>query len=138
MNVLETDWWTMVVPPDWWAEHEDDSILVGDRDGVGCLEFSTLHKDQGTFDVAAAQAIAESEAEQRLDWQRVTVGEFKGVESAWIDAGDAVAIREWYLVNDALLLFITYSCDEENGGMDDAAVNELLDTLMAVDAQGTS
>jgi len=32
--------------------------------------------------------------------------------------------------NGTLLLFITYSCDEENGGMDDAAVDEILDTLM--------
>jgi hypothetical protein len=29
----------------------------------------------------------------------------------------------------AMLLFITYSCEEENRGMDDAAVDEILDTL---------
>ena len=39
-------------------------------------------------------------------------------------------MREWYVSCGALLLFITYSCDEENGGMDDAAVDEILDTLM--------
>jgi hypothetical protein len=31
-----------------------------------------------------------------------------------------------------MLLFITYSCDLDNRGMDDAAVDELLDTLMRV------
>ncbi len=41
-------------------------------------------------------------------------------------------MREWYVFNGALLLFITYSCDEENRGMDDAAVDELLDTLMVI------
>ena len=40
---------TVAVPPEWWAEAEDDSILVGDRDGVGCIEISTLHKDIGEF-----------------------------------------------------------------------------------------
>jgi hypothetical protein len=40
------------------------------------------------------------------------------------------AIREWYVAHGALMLFITYSCDEDNAGMDDAAVDELLDTLM--------
>ena len=50
------------------------------------------------------------------------------------DAGDYTvedaAIREWYVADGAMLLFITYSCDLDNRGMDDAAVDELLDTLM--------
>jgi hypothetical protein len=45
---------------------------------------------------------------------------------------EASAIREWYLMHGATLLYITYSCDEENAGMDDAAVDELLDTLALV------
>jgi hypothetical protein len=31
-----------------------------------------------------------------------------------------------------LLLYITYSCDLDNAGMDDAAVDEILDTLRMV------
>ena len=31
MNVLETEWWTMAIPPEWWADTQEDSILVGDR-----------------------------------------------------------------------------------------------------------
>jgi hypothetical protein len=31
-----------------------------------------------------------------------------------------------------MLLFVTYSCEEENQGMDDAAVDEILDTLMVI------
>ncbi|MFT4822899.1 MAG: hypothetical protein ACJAUG_000730 [Halioglobus sp.] len=132
MNVLETEWWTMAVPPEWWAEAEDDSILVGDRDDVGCIEFSTLHKESGQFDRAELESIARAEAEHDLSWEFVELGEFSGVYSAFKD--DGAAIREWYLANGALLLFITYSCDEDNGGMDDSAVDELLDTLMVVEA----
>ena len=43
MNVLETERWTQLVPNEWWAESEEDTILVGDRDDVGCIEISTLH-----------------------------------------------------------------------------------------------
>ncbi|MFK8047873.1 MAG: hypothetical protein AB8B81_05510 [Halioglobus sp.] len=131
MNVLETEWWTMAVPPEWWAEAEEDSILVGDRDDVGCIEFSTLHKEAGEFSQAELEAIARAEAEQELSWDSVKLGEFFGVRSAFRD--DGAAIREWYVANGSVLLFITYSCDEDNAGMDDSAVDELLGTLMVVD-----
>jgi hypothetical protein len=130
MNVLETEWWTLALPPEWWAEAEEDTILVGDRDDVGCLEFSSLHKEEGEFSAAEILAIAEAESEQELKWAEVSPGEFGGVSSAFVE--EDTAIREWYVANGALLLFITYSCEAENGGMDDAAVDEILNTLMAV------
>ena len=133
MNILETDWWSMALPPEWWAELEDESVLVGDRDDVGCLEFTTVHKESGQFDSAEIQGIAESESEQAQDWKPVTLGDFNGIVSAFIEEG--AGIREWYIANGALLLFISYSCDEDNRGMDDAAVNEILDTLVVVEPQ---
>ena len=131
MNVLETEWWSLAVPPEWWADSEEDSILIGDRDDVGCIEISTLHKEEGEFDPQAVQAIAQAESEQSLDWQRTRAGEFAGVVSSYVVEG--VAIREWYVANGSMLLFITYSCAEENRAMDDAAVDELLDTLMVAE-----
>ena len=128
MNVLETEWWTLALPPEWWADSEEDSILVGDRDDVGCIEISTLHKEEGDFDQGSVTAIAQEESEQVLQWQPATLGEFSGVSSRYVE--EDAAVREWYVSNGALLLFITYSCDKENGGMDDAAVDEILDTLM--------
>jgi hypothetical protein len=131
MNVLETEWWTMALPPEWWAETEEDSILVGDRDDVGCIEITTLHKEQGEFDLAEASEIARSESSQSLDWNKVSLGYFEGITSQFVEEG--AAIREWYVVHRGLMLFITYSCDEDNRGMDDAAVDELLDTLALVE-----
>ena len=128
MNVLETEWWTLAIPPEWWADSEEDSILVGDRDDVGCIEISTLHKEEGEFDQQSVQAIAHSESEQPLKWRPLGLGDFSGVGGDYVEEGTAV--REWYVANGAVLLFITYSCEAENGGMDDAAVDELLDTLM--------
>ena len=127
MNVLETEWWTLAVPPEWWADTEEDSILVGDRDDVGCIEISTLHKEQGVFDIDEVAAIARSETDTVNEWGQATLGDFSGFHASYIEEG--VAIREWYIAHGAMLLFITYSCDEDNSGMDDAAVDELLDTL---------
>ena len=127
-NVLETEWWNLAVPPEWWAESEDESILIGDHDGVGCIEISTLHKEQGEFSAEEVARIARDEAEQQLQWEALSLGEFRGVRAAYLEEG--VAIREWYVASGAMLLFITYSCEEENRGMDDAAVDEILDTLL--------
>ncbi len=130
MNVLETEWWTLALPPEWWAQSEEESILIGDQDDVGCIEISTLHKEEGVFDQETVCSIAQAESEQPLDWRALALGEFAGVSSSYVQ--EETAVREWYVANGALLLFITYSCAEENRGMDDAAVDELLDTLMAL------
>ena len=132
MNVLETEWWTLAIPPEWWADSEEDSILVGDRDDVGCIEISTLQKEEGSFDQQSLRDIAESESEQPQAWRSVVLGDFSGLVADYVDEGDAV--REWYVSSGSMLLFITYSCDEENRGMDDAAVDQLLDTLMLLPA----
>ena len=128
MNVLETEWWSLALPPEWWAEPEEESIVIGDRDSVGCIEITTLHREQGEFDSGAVREVASSQSGAEADWRAATLGEFTGVTADYLE--DGVAIREWYLANGPLLLFVTYSCDEENRGMDDAAVEELLDTLI--------
>ncbi len=130
MNVLETEWWTLLVPPEWWAEAEEDSILVGDVDDVGCIEISTLHKKTGEFSEAELRAIAEEESPAGVQWQVVTCGDLAGLQASFVE--EDAAIREWYLASGGLMLFITYSCDEDNRGMDDAAVDEILDTLHLV------
>ncbi len=129
MNILETEWWTLALPPEWWAEAEDESILVGDRDGVGCIEISTLHKESGEFSREEVDTIAREEG-AAADWQPVTLGDFNGCLAAGLE--EDTALREWYVAAGPLLLYITYSCDADNGGMDDAAVDELLDTLSVV------
>ncbi len=126
-SVLETEWWSLAVPPEWWAEHEEDTILVGDHDGVGCLEFSTLFKDSGEFDAAAVLELAREESGAAMDWRELRIGDFSGVTGQCREEG--AAIREWYVYSGAMLIYITYSCEEENSGMDDAAIDEILDTL---------
>ena len=127
-NVLETEWWNLAVPPEWWAESEEESILIGDHDDVGCIEISTLHKEEGEFSSDEIARIAREEAEQKLQWETLSLGDFRGVRASYLEEG--AAIREWYIASGSMLLFITYSCEEENRGMDDAAVDEILDTLL--------
>jgi len=128
VNVLETEWWTLALPPEWWAEAEGDSILVGDRDEVGRIEISTLKRYTGEFSDSDIEAVAKEDAAAGAQFAAATLGDFAGLSSAYEE--DGVAVREWCVASGRTLLFITYSCDLENSGMDDAAVDELLDTLL--------
>jgi len=132
VNVLETEWWTMALPPEWWAEAEGDSILVGDRDHVGCIEISTLKRESGDFSDTEVERIAREDAADDALFAPATLGDFAGFTGNYEE--DGTAVREWCVANGGLLLFITYSCDSDNRGMDDAAVDELLDTLLLVPA----
>lgn len=131
MNVLETEWWSMALPPEWWADSDEESILIGDRDEVGTIEISTLHKSEGAFEREDVLAIAREESGQQIDWAGVRLGDFSGVTAD--SEEDEAALREWFVASGSLLLYITYCCDLENRGMDDAAVNELLDTLQVAE-----
>lgn len=129
MNILETEWWTMALPPEWWAESEEEAVLVGDRDGVGCIEISTLHRDGGEFTAAEVRSIADSESDAGTAWTPCDAGDYRGVTASLVEEG--TAIIEWYVASGSQLLYITYSCDVEHRGMDDAAVKDILATLMA-------
>ncbi|MEP6391846.1 MAG: hypothetical protein ABJ056_18155 [Halioglobus sp.] len=128
MNVLETEWWSCALPVEWWAEAEEETIVIGDQDDVGCIEISSLLKEQGEFDTGEVAALARGESPDISAWESLVLGDFSGVTGRLIE--DDAAIREWYVAAENVLLFITYSCDEENNRMDDAAVDEILDTLL--------
>ena len=128
MTIVETEWWSMALPPEWWAELEDESVLVGDRDEVGCIELSTLQKEAGSFTDDQVADIARSEAGDVATLEAIRLGEFRGYTDEFCEEG--AAVREWYLASGGLLLFITYSCSEDNRGLDEAAVAEILDTLV--------
>jgi len=128
MRVLEAGDWGMLLPDEWQAEQEDDVIVIGDQDGVGCIEFSELHKESGDFTAEDLKQFVPDASQ----WESIGRGSFQGLHAAVIE--DGAAIREWYLYAGQLLLYVTYSCDEDNRGLDDSVVDDMLDTLrMAVE-----
>ena len=101
--------------------------LALERGARGMVMSHQGRPKEGDFDPASVQSLAEQEAEQPVQWQPATLGNFVGITGSYL--ADDAAIREWYVANGAMLLFITYSCDVENRAMDDAADDEILDTL---------
>ena len=45
MNIVETDFWCLMLPPEWSAEEEEGSVLITDQDGIGELAITTLVRE---------------------------------------------------------------------------------------------
>lgn len=133
MNILETDHWCLMLPAEWHAENEDDIIRIVDQDDVGEIEITTLHKQSGNVMPAEIQDMALEESPEVSQWKATNAGAFSGVSGHYTE--DGAAVREWYLGSDSLLLYVTYVCDEDDAGLDDASVDELLGTLVVGDSQ---
>ena len=127
MRVVESQWWIIELPEEWEADQDDETILISDEDGVGEIAITTLQKEDGHVDDAELKQYCADVVEQFGAGQAVEVSELEGYYFHYQEEGDAV--REWYLRYEKLLLLITYSCDLENAGMDDGAVDEILNTL---------
>ncbi|MCR8924008.1 hypothetical protein NO559_14590 [Dasania sp. GY-MA-18] len=133
MNVVETQWWIIDLPPEWQAEEDEETILISDEDGVGEIAITTLEKSDGAVSDAELREFSLEVEQQFGGGQAVSLDELQGYYFCYSDDGDAV--RDWYLRCDNLALLITYSCAEDNAGMDDAAVNEILSTLFIKTAE---
>ena len=122
-----------MLPAEWHAENEDDIIRIVDQDDVGEIEITTLHKQSGNVMPAEIQDMALEESPEISQWKATNAGAFSGVSGHYTE--DGAAVREWYLGSDSLLLYVTYVCDEDDAGLDDASVDELLGTLVVGDSQ---
>jgi hypothetical protein len=126
MHTVETDWWLLDLPEEWQAEQDDETIVITDEDGVGVLEITSLEQDDADQRVDLI-ALAKQLVPDELAGSAARLGDFEGLYFHYQEEGDAV--REWVLQCDNRVLLVSYSCDIENAGMDDAFVDEVLDTL---------
>ena len=135
MNIIETDYWCLMLPDEWSAEQSDDVVLITDQDGIGELAVTTLVRASGSAAETTAADIAKEESPEIPAWHAADYGGFTGVTGQFDESGSV--ITEWYLTYGDALLYITYACDEEDDGLDAAAVDEILSTLVRGDALAT-
>ena len=127
MRALETQWWIIELPEEWDAEQDDETIIVSDEDGVSEIAITSMQKEDGQVDAEELKWYCKDIEKQYGDLSPVSVAELDGFYIRYQEQEDA--LREWYLKCDNLLVLITHSCDLENAGMDDAAVDQILSTL---------
>ena len=132
MNIVETDYWCLMLPPEWLAEEEEDSVLITDQDGIGELAITTLIREPDDAPDTNLSEIAQTESPEVSSWAVATFGDFSGVTGQFTEEG--AVLQEWYLIHGVALLYCTYACDVEDAGMDMPAVEEILGTLVPGDA----
>ncbi len=126
MHTLETDWWLIDLPEEWEAEQEDETVIIEDEDGVGVIEITTLETAEPVAP-GDLRALARELLGDHGTGSDVQLAGLSGLYFEYVDGDDAV--REWLLDGGELLLLVSYSCDRDNAGMDDAVVDEILETL---------
>ncbi len=132
MNIIETDYWCLMLPAEWSAEKSEDVVLITDHDGVGELAVTTLVRDPGASEDVGAINVAREESPEVVAWSSAEFGCFSGFTGRF-EEGNSV-IQEWYLAFGDALIYVTYTCGTENDGLDAAAVDDILATLVAGDA----
>jgi len=125
MRIVETDCWTLALPDEWEAEQEDDTVYISDEDNVGEIAITTLQKDN-------SEKIDASELEQFVEGipvpgEPIKLGAFIGNYYQYSEGEDAV--REWHVYSESILLIVTYHCIADDQGMDDAAVDAIINTI---------
>jgi hypothetical protein len=125
MHTVETDWWLLDLPEEWSAEQDEETIVIADEDGIGEIEITRLENAAGA--AANLHELAAQWLPEGVHGSDARIGEFTGLYFAYRDEGDAV--REWLLRAGDLILIVSYACDEDDTGMDDETVDEILATL---------
>ena len=132
MNILETDYWCLLLPSEWAVDRDGEAIRIFDQDEIGELSFTTLIRDQDIARQSEVFQLAKLQSPEVAIWTPVRIGEFEGVTGSLQE--DNVVIREWYVSKALALLYVTYVCGFEDAGMDDIAVDRILSTLVSGDA----
>jgi len=79
MNIVETDYWCLMLPPEWSAEEEDGSVLITDQDGIGELAITTLVREMDDTSPLQLAEIAQAESPEVNAWAPAMFGELSGV-----------------------------------------------------------
>ncbi|MFQ3325233.1 MAG: hypothetical protein ACI90U_003068 [Pseudomonadales bacterium] len=130
MDVVETQWWTMLLPPEWSAEEDGDDILVSDIDEVGVLEISCIKKESGSITEEDLQQFTGDLVSSGKEQASVETDFFEGSYFEYLDDGEWC--RDWFLINGDLLIIAGYTCMEEDKRMDDASVDELVGSIAPI------
>lgn len=122
MLELETDLWTILLPSEWQAEQDEETVVIFDEDEVSIIELTPLMPEKNSdTDALLAGLIEPHMVETVLADMPAYYHELEDDDMFW---------REWYCHAGGFVLTVSHGTDSENKGLDDGSVNEILSTLL--------
>ena len=82
MNIVETDYWCLMLPLEWSAQQDDGVVSITDQDGIGELALTTLVKETGELGANTEAALTELvalESPEVKEWTAARFGAFTGL-----------------------------------------------------------
>lgn len=126
MRELNCDHWSLLLPNEWFAERDEESVVITDEDEASIIEITPLFSESGDSGVILDQFRADAVKETKVAGLPALYHELHEDGMFW---------REWYCDAGDFVLAISHGCEEPNKGMDDAAVDEILSTLLIIDEE---
>jgi len=124
--------WSLQVAEGWDTCHDADCASIARRElGCGALQLSAALRDSEVTDGDLLD-FAAKEVEAGLKGVPVLTSEFGGYLFTFVR--DGAFWRRWYLRKGSLALFVTYNCNVEERGVEDADVDEMMVSLSTIAA----
>ena len=120
MKELTTDLWSILLPPEWIAEQNDETIIIVDELEASIIEITVVVPEGDKQQFIQQHVGAQSE--------RVLLADIEA--SYYCFEEDDMFWREWMCDADDFLLMISHGTDSSNRHMDDSAIDEILATLV--------
>lgn len=127
MNELSSDLWSILLPGEWQAEQDEETIFIVDDDEVSIIEITPLLPEDGSSveDLLALLDADKRKAVMLADLNAYYL-EFEEDEMHW---------REWLCDAGGFVLTVSHGTDIEHKGIDDGSVDEILSTLLIHDEE---
>ena len=128
MQIVQTDNWCLQIPEEWSAEIEDDVVAIFDCDGVSEVNITIVRKSEGKVDEYDLKKFSSHLIEINKNYELIDLEFARGFYFNYID--NEGAWREWYLSHESSIIYITHFSNDENSGLDDAIVDEIISTIV--------
>ena len=127
MQIVQTDGWCLQIPEEWSAEVEDDVVIIFDCDGVSEINITLVKKSEGNVKPEDLKDFC-SHLIKNNNYESIDFDFASGLYFNYID--DEGVWREWYLSHESSIIYITHFSENDNVGLDDAIVDEIISTMV--------
>jgi hypothetical protein len=123
---IEDGWVHLIEPASASDPSRGGSIRIHNPNGPGVLDIGSL-ASPGPVQPEVLRNLTNLPATIPLTLQRW--GDFSGYQHDYVEG--ASFVRQWWLVNDSAVIFVTYKCSVEMSGLETDAINAMVRSLSA-------